>query len=95
MLEAPARGRSQGKRQVGVKKKSKTGPRRRFMTKCPYYLLMDDKLVDYFSSLDAAVAKAHEINKNRYRSSEGRKARQSIKIVYDTPQETRTVHEET
>lgn len=64
------------------------------MTKRPYCLLMDGKLVDFFQHLNIAVAKAHEINKNRWRSSEGRKTKQKIKVVYDTPQETRTVYEE-
>jgi hypothetical protein len=63
-------------------------------TQRPYCLTMDGKLVDFFRHENEALAKAHEINKNRWRSSEGRKAKQLIMIIYDTPLETRIVHEE-
>jgi hypothetical protein len=64
------------------------------MSSRPYCLLMDGGLVDYFSTLDRALAVARQINVNRVKSSGGEKKKQSIKIIYDTPNETRTAHEE-
>lgn len=64
------------------------------MTKRPYCLTMDDKLVDFYPSLDKALESARTINTNRTRSSEGKKKKQHIKIIYDTHHETKIVHEE-
>jgi len=64
------------------------------MPRNPYLLTMDGQIVDFFRTLDDARLAAHRINTNRIRSSGDSSKRQSIRITYDTPMETRVVHEE-
>jgi hypothetical protein len=64
------------------------------MPKNPYLLTMDGQIVDFFRTLEDALITAHRINTNRIRSSGDNSKRQSIKVTYDTPLETRVVHEE-
>lgn len=64
------------------------------MPRNPYLLTMDGKLVDFFKTSEDALTEARKINVNRVRSSGDPARAQSIKITYDTPIETRVVHEE-
>ena len=58
-----------------------------------FRLMMDDKLVDYFATLELAVKFGKQVNVNRYRSSEGRKKKQKIKIFHDAMTESQLVYE--